>query len=426
MPTARAWTFAFTAFMLYFFANQTQVGWLYVMSALLAGVLAAAWWASRRGLHGVQAQRRLSGSLSGSLSGPASGEYMEGDEVSIELAFQNQGKTPAAHIRTQEQCPLAAPFTPLRDQPIFIPLVQPGEKVSLQYEVEIDRRGLHTFPPLRLTTGYPFSFFRRSGQVQAPLRLLVYPQVRPLRRFALLHRQIQPQAPTPRAGYGTEFVGVRPYRQGDSLRHIHWRSVARTGQLISKEFADEAQPGLTIVLDLFAHPYPLTPDKHTPFEWAIKIAASIGDYALRLGYPLYLATDEEVLPAPPGPLSRDALLQYLARLQPEGRRPLAETLLAGVQQSFVALLLPWPDPSLSALPQALQRRGLQSLAVLLDPRSFPAGGPSAAPLADQVAKSGTPTSLVRFGEDWTLALAEEAAPVYGLPEAEASLAPARG
>jgi hypothetical protein len=48
----------------------------------------------------------------------------------------------------------------------------------------------------------------------------------------------------------------------------------------------------------------------------------------------------------------------------------------------------------------LRRRGLAVFAILLDPSSFPAGGPSAGPLADEMCASDLEVSLVRFGEDW--------------------------
>ena len=90
-------------------------------------------------------------------------------------------------------------------------------------------------------------------------------------------------------------MGVRPYRTSDSPRHIHWRIVARRQQLMTKEFAEEAQPGLTLALDVFAHPYPAPAGKHTPFEWGVKLAASIGEYAHRRRYPLHLASSSTIV-----------------------------------------------------------------------------------------------------------------------------------
>ena len=92
--------------------------------------------------------------------------------------------------------------------------------------------------------------------------------------------------------------------------------------MVSKEFADETQPGVTLALDLFRHPYAPAETKHTPFEWAVKVAASIGDYANRRGYPLTLATNDEALPAPVGS-DQLVLAAAISGAGPAGRRSAA-------------------------------------------------------------------------------------------------------
>ena len=52
-------------------------------------------------------------------------------------------------------------------------------------------------------------------------------------------------------GSSEEFVSLRDYRHGDPLRHIHWRSWAKTGRPIVKEFEDEFFVRHALVLDTF-------------------------------------------------------------------------------------------------------------------------------------------------------------------------------
>src|SRR4051812_44340707 len=111
MITARARTFLVAAGVLYLFANQTQVGWLYVMSALLAGMVLAGAWLSRGVLKKINADRRIGTN--------DDAELFEGDVVSIELAIR-AGKT-ASQVRVTESCPLAAPDSPQRETKMFIP-----------------------------------------------------------------------------------------------------------------------------------------------------------------------------------------------------------------------------------------------------------------------------------------------------------------
>jgi uncharacterized protein (DUF58 family) len=391
MPTSRTASFLLAALVLYFFANQTQIGWIYVMSALMGGVVVVAWWLGRGSLNAVKAEREIGGN-------DEEEGWHEGDAVTVSLTLRNTGRADVSLLRTSERCPLLpADHPPLN---IFVPSLPAHDSVRLDYAVTIDRRGLREFPPLSLETRAPFGFFVRRRTLPEPTRVLTYPEVRRIRRLSLLDRQVAAQLVNPRAGLGSEVIGVRPFRAGDSPRHIHWRTVARIGHLASKEFADESHPGLTLALDLFAHPYSSSNSKHTPFEYAVKIAASLGDYALRRNYPLHLAVDESAMAAPSGAVTRIALLEYLARVQPNGTNTLGEVLVHRPAQSFLAVVLPWPDPSVVEALLAARYRGVEVLAVVLDPETFPAGGASAHAFADGLGTLGLDLRLIKFGDDW--------------------------
>jgi uncharacterized protein (DUF58 family) len=395
MPTSRTVTFLSASLVLYLFANQTQVGWLYVMAALLGGIVVAAWWLNRGSLSGITGRRQIE-----------QYELHEGDTATIHLSVEKSKGGSTSQTRIIETCPLAASDSKQRSIKLFVPSLPIGGKVEFQYEVLVDRRGLHEFPQLTFNSRAPFGFFRRERGLAVETRVLVYPEVHPLRRLDLLDRQTAPEVTRQRAGIGYEVMGVRPYRPGDSARHIHWRSVARRGELISKEFAEEAQPGLTLVLDLFAHPYAKTDSKHTPFEWMIKAAVSLAEYAQRKGYPLHILADGEVLPIPASPVMWTALLQYLARVQPTGNRRLADVVGNQPTQAFVAAIFPWPDTAAISTLMEIRHRRAEILALVLDPATFPDQGDGAGAFASQLTGDGIETREIAFGEDWAVQLSE--------------------
>jgi uncharacterized protein (DUF58 family) len=269
----------------------------------------------------------------------------------------------------------------------------------------MDRRGVHHFAPLPLSSGAPFGLFKRHTKIDSPTSLVIYPETKKLRRLSLLDRQPAATLLNPRSGLGTEVIGVRPYRVGDSPRHIHWRSTARTAHLISKEFADESNPGLTLILDIFTyHSSLITPQsKHTPFEYAVKIAASIGDYALRRNFPLYLLADESALAVPQGMLNRFAFLEYLARIQPTGERSLSEVIQQRHVQTYVAVIMSQPDEAALESLSALSHRA-QLMVVLMNPASFAVGGHTAESFAAQLRSLNIETRVIQFGEEWGEAL----------------------
>jgi uncharacterized protein (DUF58 family) len=409
MPTSRAAWFLFAAFIFYVFGNQTQLGWLYIISALLCGLLPAAALAGAGSLRGLRARRQISRANAPAVEAAAevdltgrSAIFHEAEDISVRLRLYHGGRLSRVQVSVQESCPLAAPAAPERQLRLFLPLLPAGDGLHFEYPVTIDRRGVYTFPPLTLATRAPFGFFQRRATLDAPTVCLVYPELRPLKRLALLDRQPAASATRPRAGHGSEVLGVRPFRTGDSPRHVHWRSVARTGRLISKEFADDTQPGLTLVLDRYSPLFPPPESKQVPFELAIKCAASLADYALRRRYSLYLCADTADRALPAGPLTLPLLLEYLARVTAQPRPALPDLLARQPMQAFVAVCVAHPDEAIMGPLLALKQRGTQVLVILPDPATFPAGAVnvSAQPLAGALRRADIDVRELPYGAPW--------------------------
>ena len=75
-------------------------------------------------------------------------------------------------------------------------------------------------------------------------------------------------------------MGTREYREGDPLRTIHWRSWARRGQPIVKEYQEEYFCRVALILDTFLPRRTGDADRDA-FEAAISVLASIADYFSR-------------------------------------------------------------------------------------------------------------------------------------------------
>ncbi|MCU0496078.1 MAG: DUF58 domain-containing protein [Anaerolineae bacterium] len=384
MPTARFYSFAIGALILYLFANQTQVGWLYVMSAVLFGLLIVSWILNRGAVSGITLERRIEPT-----------DLYEDEASTVEITLRLAGRMPSVQLNVWENCPIAPPEE--REKHLFIPIL--NEKISFTYTVINDRRGVHTFTPIKVSSRAPFGYFQRQKRLDSPTRILIYPVVKPLTRLSLLDRQLAAEQVFPRPGLGSEIIGTRPYRAGDSPRHIHWRSVARTGNLISKEFAQETEPGVTLIFDRW-YPHP-NDQKQTPFEWAIKCTMSIAEYAYRNRYPLYLAADQQDLATPNGALAWEALLQYMARVAPTAH-PHLEQLLASNQgfQNFIVVITAQADHTLIEAAARLQHRGYTLMVVLIDGATFPVGGKLPDGIAHGLEEAGILTRVIRFGQDW--------------------------
>ena len=110
---------------------------------------------------------------------------------------------------------------------------------------------------------------------------------------------------------GMNFVGVREYREGDSLRDLHHKAFARYGKPFTKEFETERGAGAILVLDVTARNL----REKSSVEMLIRLAAGVGLWLLErsaLGR-FFIGDDEIPLVQGDGGVS---LLESLARIPP--------------------------------------------------------------------------------------------------------------
>lgn len=114
--------------------------------------------------------------------------------------------------------------------------LQPGESKVFILPVATTRRGWVYLERFGIRTLFPFELFRSWAWLHMDLKGLVYPQP----------SEEAPEPPPSRTAHGhrqhdargeEDFAGLRKYNIGDSPRHVAWKAYARTGQLLSKQFA---------------------------------------------------------------------------------------------------------------------------------------------------------------------------------------------
>jgi uncharacterized protein (DUF58 family) len=122
-----------------------------------------------------------------------------------------------------------------------------GERV-LYWEEAFPRRGRHGVAGVRLTTRFPFGLFLKSSLPALAGEIVVYPEMRPLSSAQQRALEAAGHASARRRGRGTDLHNLRGYRSGDDPRLIHWRSTAKTGDLVVRELLAETTEDTRIVL----------------------------------------------------------------------------------------------------------------------------------------------------------------------------------
>ena len=252
--------------------RTTLVGWLFLVDAVLWGILILSAILPWLAVLFLDAQRRVVRPNTNSIGAGTS----EGDQLLIEVTLRNRVFVPRFLFSLLYECPLAEPSGRLIR--FFVAHLPASGRVNLEITIEAYKRGLHHLGPVVLESSLPFGLFRRRIRWEIPQPVLVYPTVYPLQRLALVEGLSGTSAQPRKSLLGMDPVGSRQYFPGDPRRHIHWRNTARMGRPMVKEFEDAKDPNLELVFDASQVK---GEDKETTLEYAIKIVASAADYAVR-------------------------------------------------------------------------------------------------------------------------------------------------
>jgi len=288
----------------------------------------------------------------------------------------------------------------------------------------LTQRGSFSLGPTVLSSGDPFGLFSKSAEFPAGKSLIVLPFMVELEHFpspagrlpggrALRRKSLEV---TPYA------AGVREYAPGDPLSRIHWRTTARKDRLMVKEFEQDPQADVWIVLDALSGvhlglPYqsyesqqkeqfwvlphrieiPLPPDT---FEYAVSATASIANYYIQTGQAVGFASDGShltVIQAERGERQLGKILETCAFLKPEGRLPLLGIIEGQANQivrgSTVVLVSASNSDNMVVAVDVLLRKDLRPIVVLIDPGGFGSSTDSNE-IAERIRQYGVSVTLI--------------------------------
>ncbi len=290
-------------------------------------------------------------------------------------------------------------------------IIPPRRSRNWIVNTQLRRRGLFDWGPLRVTASDPFGIFRRTRLIGGQQQILVYPPVVELPHFQA------PPANLPGEGRfrrRTHYVtpnasGVREYAPGDAFNRIHWKSTARTGEMMVKTFELDPASDIWVILDLERRVNAGHDDESTE-EYGVRVAASVARHYIIENRPVGMITfgrDLRTLEPERGQQQLTRILESLATANAVGDAPLGNLLMEeqrrfGRHTTLVVITSSTDDSWLTAI-QSLTQRGVRAAVVLLDPSTF---GDSRSPLMlfGQLTASDILTYVVRRGDDLGLAL----------------------
>lgn len=165
----------------------------------------------------------------------------------------------------------------------FVPGLQPGRTALTSVERVYHRRGKHPVPAIEAVSGYPFGLARFTRVLTAETGVLVLPpigtvDVTQMRRWMVRSGtgDSRVSRPSPRHGPADgDLRGVRPYRPGDSPRDVHWKTTARRGTLMVREYDALAPLDLVLVVEPWVPTVPTDRRAAAKLEWVLSLATSM-------------------------------------------------------------------------------------------------------------------------------------------------------
>jgi uncharacterized protein (DUF58 family) len=159
-----------------------------------------------------------------------------------------------------------------------LPSLAAGANHDELFVVPTDRRAVIGIGPPSAVRTDPLGLLRREAVTQAAVQLFVHPKIISLETLSPgLQRDLEGQATRDLSVSDLAFHTLRDYVAGDDRRHVHWRSSAKAGKLLVRQFQDTRRGQLTVVVDGAAGSYRTDEE----FELAMSVAGSICVRAVR-------------------------------------------------------------------------------------------------------------------------------------------------
>ncbi len=339
MPVPKAYLIFFIALAFLGAAINIQAGWLYILVSVLLGFLLISWVETWHSVSPLEISLYLPDLLEAGKESP----------YTLSVKGKNISKKGSVEII------FSSPFEAKKLTRFFQFL--PVEQATFHGSVTPLRRGAFSISRVDCYFLGSMGLFRWKKKISLtkPRKILVHPPLYPVSRtlFAESETLLWNVGTQPRAGEGSDlFYGIREYGPRDTLQRIHWKSLARTGKVMVKQFQPERPRRISLIFDNTGHGTP------EGFERAATVGLNLCRYLLKSGYSLHLLDmkgghhfrSEE---------QHQELLSYFAQVGREegGKEELVTRSLPQVEGRFIAVL------------QGTDKAEGELLAALLPPRS---------------------------------------------------------
>jgi uncharacterized protein (DUF58 family) len=296
MPTLRGWALSGAGLALLFLWYALGESELLLTALFLLIAQAVALIYVRRRKPQLEVNRRLGSST-----------VHDGETTTVTLLVDNRSRRPISYLTIEDEVNRLGVAT------FEVARLKKRESTTATYRVTCRPRGVYRVGPTTVRTNDPLGLAEMSAGTGPVDRIVVYPAVEDLTGFPIVRGQdpaMQASRPEHSRRGGEDFYTLREYQRGDDLRRVHWRSSAKTDELMIRQLETPWQSRALVLLDVRSASY----ESQDAFEKAVSGAATIVTHLVGAGFDADLwAGDAEPIDA-----SRySSAMERLALVQPD-------------------------------------------------------------------------------------------------------------
>lgn len=262
-------------------ATARDLNLLFILAGMMVGPLLFNWRFVAQALRQLSISRRLPEQI------------FAGRPFRVEICGHNQRPRLGSWMIAVDDCvqPESAEGErdKLRARPnasVLLAHVAAGGTHAAAYQVTLPQRGRYRFGPLWVSTRFPMGLVKATAKLKLFERVIAWPRLgrlSPSWPDLLDSRRLGRHTAHARQGpVDGDYFGLREWRPGDSKRWIHWRTSAKLGKLAVRQFEQQQNQDLALVLDLWLPAKPRDEDQRR-VEVAISFAATLADELTRRG-----------------------------------------------------------------------------------------------------------------------------------------------
>ncbi len=194
-----------------------------------------------------------------------------GEPAVGEIIVENAGRVRALGLTVE--VPVGAGLAA-----VALPAIRTGSAFTHEFVIPTSRRGLISVGPVRTVRADPVGLVRREVMWTGTEEFYIHPRTIGIPSMSTgFIRDLEGNPTRDLSNNDVSFHALREYVPGDERRYIHWKSTARTGTLMVRQFEETRRSHLVVALSLATGDY----GSDEEFELAVSVAGSLGARAIR-------------------------------------------------------------------------------------------------------------------------------------------------